>query len=366
MKLRSRLKEQIETDCQFAEPLQRIKHLQGIFTHIPLTLRTAMKTKIFEAIEGCAESPEAVAIFVILLHVLELSTIRNADRCDLESADIMSCLPRVNSLVSSLTNAFLAQRCNLLSLSSWCIGVLVYTYRQCLIWCFHQDCVEFSDITLEGRVPLDPEILTSPSLPHLVGDLLNCQSQNVPPPVPKGNYSLLELVLASAFSNFTRLQVKSGSKKGQNKPLENKFDLFCSSKHMNLQSQNHEQSSLPLCCDAVHDAFVKLDLERIAEHLKIVERKILDNVQLTGDFKQVCKECIQSAPTTLITAANQIKGKAKGSESLYCALFCGFLRLWIYALDRRLVIEDIPQSYLYLSGFVNARFQVKMYSITLL
>nr|CUU97823.1 hypothetical transcript [Hymenolepis microstoma] len=99
---------------------------------------------------------------------------------------------------------------------------------------------------------------------------------------------------------------------------------------------------------------------KIRENLELIDRYILDNVPLQGDFKQICKEMIKNAPVILDTVMRkmeEIEEVPSDLRSLYSGLLCGFLRVWIHALERRLVLEEIPQSYFYLSCFMNIRYQ---------
>lgn len=360
IKLRKALKEHIDSSGSVLDPLRQITALKSVFTHIPITLRRPLRKKALEAIEKCIECPEAVSIFVLLLSILELSTIRNSDRCDLESTDICKCIPSVNSLVNSLSNSFDFERINLLSLRAWAVATLVYTYRQCIIWCYHQDCIDFEEHSLETRVPLGPEIRMSASLPKLLAVALDCQITGTAPPVPKGGHLLSDLLMASAFSDITKNMAFYTANSLPVNQLENNFDRFCAVQMFSQQIESIESSSAVPTLSAVKDALTRSDFPGIEQFLRIVGRKLLDNVHLTNEFKETCKVFIRSAPIVLMSSYFKVdtQEESAGKKAIYCSLYCEFLRLWIYVLDKRLVLDELPQSYLYLGGFMNAGFQV--------
>ncbi|KAL5107453.1 hypothetical protein TcWFU_002452 [Taenia crassiceps] len=306
------------------------------------------------------ESSEALAVFVVLLVIIETNSLRNSDRSDLETADILSCLPSLNSIISKLTQTFQSQRTNLLSLRAWTIVMLVYSYRQCLIWSFRQDCLDLEETPLQERIPLVPELYSSPSVPKLLKIALDCQVNNLLVPTPPEGYLFNDLLLVSAFSDITAKYVQKHDKNDVYNALENHFDPACPSLEPTVHLKVHTNPDFLPSSAEVHDSLVSSDPQRVQEYLRIVERQILDNPPLHGELKQICKEFILGAPVVLLQAASELDGNSEPSEdckSMYSSFLCGFLRVWIYALEKRLILEDIPQSYLYLCGFTNLRFQ---------
>lgn len=361
LSLRSKLNEQIDLNASITRPLSQIKRLKQIFVHTPISLRRSLRSKILAALEQCMESSEALAVFALLLVIIETNSLRNSDRSDLEAADILNCLPSLNSIISRLTQDFLSQRTNLLSLRAWTIVMLVYSYRQCLIWSFRQDCLDLEETSLQDRVPLDSELYSSPSVPKLLKIALDCQANNLLAPTPNEGYLLSDLLLVSAFSDVTVKYVQQHDRNGAYNVLENHFDSTCPSLKPTVYLKAHTSRKFLPSSTEVHDSLVSADLSKVQEYLKIVERQILDNPPPNGDMKQICKELILGAPAILLQAAGELDGNSEPSEdckSMYCNFLCGFLHVWIYALEKRLTLEDIPQSYLYLCGFTNIRFQV--------
>lgn len=360
MKLRSLLNEQIDSNAPIGGPLNLIKNLKPVFMHTPISLRSSLRSKICTALEQCLDTSEASAALTLVLSIMETSTLRNSDRCDLEKDDILSNIPCLNSIISKITETFQDQRVNLLSLRAWIIAMLVYTYRQCLIWCYHQDCIDFNDKPLEDIVPLAPEVSVSPCVPKLLKVALECQINNRRPPIPNRDYSLNDLLLLSAFSDSTIKFVKLPSQGEVYNRLENNLDN-CSSLHVtaHLKIPTARKSLPPI--EELRESLISLDLIRVRKNLELVESYIIDNVSPKDDFKQLCKEMIQGAPAIILSASSKLDENADGSEdsrSLYGSIFCGFLHVWIYALEKRLIFEDMSQSYLYLCAFMNIRFQV--------
>ncbi|KAL5967497.1 hypothetical protein TSMEX_004730 [Taenia solium] len=340
--LRSQLNEQIDLSASINGPLNQIQRLKQIFMHTPISLRRSLRSKILAAFDQCMESSEALAVFVILLVIIETNSLRNSDRSDLETADILSCLPSLNSIISKVTQNFQSQRTNLLSLRAWAIVMLVYSYRQCLIWSFRQDCLDLEETPLQERIPLNSELCSSPSVPKLLKMALDCQ------------------VNISAFSDITVKYVRQHDKNDTFNILENHFDSTCPSLKPTVHPKAHTNLKFLPSTTEVHDSLASSDLLKVREYLQIVERRILDNPPLHGDMKQICKELIFGAPAILLQTASELDGNSEPSEdckSMYCSFLCGFLHVWIYALEKRLILEDIPQSYLYLCGFTNVRFQ---------
>ncbi|VDM30366.1 unnamed protein product [Hydatigera taeniaeformis] len=360
LNLRSKLNDQIELKGSVIGPLQQIKCLKQIFAHTPISLRRSMKSKIFAALEQCVQSSEALAVLAILLVIIETNTLRNSDRSDLEVADIVNTLPTLNSVVSKITQDFLAHRTNLLSLRAWTIVMLVYAYRQCLVWGSHQDCLDLEEASLQERVPLDAEIVSSPSVPKLLKIAFDCQVNNRPPLIPVEGYLLNDLLLVSAFSDSTEKYVRRQDENVCYNMLENRFDSICSSLKPAIHFKASENiDTLPPIAE-LHNFLRSLDLVKVQKYLQIVERRILDDPPPSDDMKQICKELILGAPTILLQAVGEIDEGSESSadcKSIYCSFLCGFLRVWIYALERRLILEVVPQSYLYLCGFINVRFQ---------
>ncbi|EUB61497.1 Tubby protein [Echinococcus granulosus] len=360
LSLRSRLNEHIDLRASINGPLHQIKRLKQIFTHTPISLRRSMRSKIMAALEQCMESSEASAVFVTLLVIIEANSLRNPDRSDLETADIVNCLPPLNSLIGKLTQTLQLQRSNLLSLRAWTIAMLVYTYRQCLIWCSRQDCLDLEELPLQERVPLDSELYSSPCVPKLLKIALDCQVNNLLVPTPKDDYLLSDLLLASAFSDSTVKYVEQHDENSVYNMLENHLDSACGAlKPTTHLKVNTDLKSLPSTSD-VHNSLIASNLLKVQEYLQIFERQILDNPPLHDDLKQICKELILGAPAILLQSASELDGSSETSEdceSIYCSFLCGFLHVWIYALEKRLIFEDIPQSYLYLCGFTNVKFQ---------
>ncbi|VDK32707.1 unnamed protein product [Taenia asiatica] len=358
--LRSKLNEQIDLSASIDKPLNQVQPLKQIFMHTPISLRRSLRSKILAAFDQCMESSEALAVFVILLVIIETNSLRNSDRSDLETTDILSCLPSLNSIISKATQTFQSQRTNLLSLRAWAIVMLVYTYRQCLIWSFRQDCLDLEETPLQERIPLNSELCSSPSVPKLLKIALDCQVNGILAPTPIEGYLLNDLLLVSAFSDITIKYVRQHDENDTFNRLENNFDSTCPSLKPTVHLKAHTNLKFLPSTTEVHDSLVASDLLKVKEYLQIVGRQILDNPPLHGDMKQICKELILGAPAILLQAASELDGNSEPSEdckSMYCSFLCGFLHVWIYALEKRLILEDIPQSYLYLCGFTNVRFQ---------
>ena len=360
MKLRSLLSEQIDSNSSISGPLGLIKRLKPVFLRTPISLRRSLRMKIFTALEQCINSSEASAVLTVLLSIIETNTLRNSDRCDLERDDILEHISDLNLIVAKLIDILKSQRINLLSLRAWIIAMLVHTYRQCVIWCYHQDCINFNDNSLEDIVPLDPEMYTSPCVPKLLKVALECQVNNLPPPIPNGDYLLNDLLLLSAFSDGTIKLVRQHNRDKVYNRLENDLD-YCSSlkpvAHLEIPAT---RKFLPTM-EEVRESLTSLDLLKVRKHLELIGRHILDNVPPQDDLKVLCKELIQGAPAIMLSASSKLDENANITEdckSLYSSIFCGFLRVWIYALERRLIFEDMSQSYLYLCAFTNIRFQV--------
>uniref|UniRef100_A0A5K3F7X8 Uncharacterized protein n=1 Tax=Mesocestoides corti TaxID=53468 RepID=A0A5K3F7X8_MESCO len=204
-----------------------------------------------------------------------------------------------------------------------------------------------------------PHLVLSSRLSRLKRTAIR-RASGSPPPTPQSKYLLSELVLASAFSDGTIKLVQQCSNFELYNPLENEFDSSCASLHSKVERKTTSNHKSFLSHQDVQSALMTSDLLKIQETVKSIEGSILDNAPLTEDFKLICKVTIQNAPAILLTAANKLNESTDASDeirSIYCSLFCGFLRVWIYALERRLVFAEIPQSYLYLCGFANARFQ---------
>lgn len=358
VKIRKDLREQIENTASFNRPATLIRTLKPIFTHLPITLRRSLKEKIFNALELSMESSEALAIFTILLSIIETCSLRNSDRCDLEKDDILKSLYSLVPILNNISQSVISRNTNLLSCRAWVVAMLVYTYRQCLIWCFHQDCLDLTQENLDKLVPMDSFYYSSPSVPEVLRIALDCQRNNKPPPSTKHVYSFHELLMLSAFSDHTSNFILGDIRSNF---LENRVDGLCIALKIGTSEKIHsKRQSLPPL-EEIHKSIESKDLSKIVENLRLIERHILDNVPLQGDFKQSCKEMIQYAPVILDVVTRKMDETPEipdNLKSLYSSLLCGFLRVWIYALEKRLLLEETPQSYLYLSCFMNIRFQV--------
>ncbi|KAM7541720.1 hypothetical protein Aperf_G00000002668 [Anoplocephala perfoliata] len=357
VKLRKDLHEQIDHMAPFTRPAAIIRSLKKIFTHTPISLRRSLKEKIFIALTKSLESSEVLAIFAILLSIIEVCSFRNADRCDLEKDDILTSLSSLNPIIDSISQTIISRHSNLLSCRAWVVAMLVYTYRQCLIWCSHQDCLDLHEKNLDELIPMDAAFYSSPSVPKLLRIALNCQRNNSSPPATKENYSLIELLMLSAFSDNTSSLIMEHSEVNF---LENELDTLCTAlKATAVPKVVPSPRSLP-SLEELQASFDLLDPSKVRDNLQLIEFLILDNVPLLGDFKQSCKMMIQNAPAVMISVLRKMDAASEISDdlkSLYSQLFCGFLRVWIHALEKRLIFEDMPQSYLYLCAFVNIRFQ---------
>lgn len=358
LKLRKYLHEQIDKVAPFGRPATVVRSLKQIFIHTPISLRRSLKEKIFIALKKSMESSEALAIFAILLSIIEVCSLRNSDRCDLEKDDILAGLSSLNPIIDSISQTIISRHSNILSCRAWVVAMLVYTYRQCLIWCSHQDCLDLGKKSLDELVPMDSIFYSSPSVPKLLRVALNCQRNGSSLPAAKENYSFMELLILSAFSDNTFSLIAENSEANF---LENKFDALCNALKTTVVPKVAATPRSLSSLGEIQGSLESLDLSKVRDNLQLTERLILDNVPLRGDFKQTCKMMIQNAPAVMISVSKKMDSASEISDdlkSLYSQLFCGFLHVWIYALEKRLIFEDMPQSYLYLCAFVNIRFQV--------
>ncbi|VDN97964.1 unnamed protein product, partial [Rodentolepis nana] len=356
LKVRKYLNEQIENTASFSRPATLIRNLKPIFTHLPITLRRSLKEKLFTALEQSLESSEALAVFTILLSIIETYSIRNSDRCDLEKDDIFNSLSSLIPILNNISQSILSRNTNLLSCRAWVVAMLVYTYRECLIWYSRQDCLDLTKEGLDEVVPIESVFYDSPSVPKILRIALDCQRTNKPPPSTDFNYSFYDLLLLSAFSDHASNFIFENT--ASNFP-ENRFDESCNSLKLPVSVKVHSKCQSLLTLQEVQKSIESKDLMKIRGNLELIERYILDNVPLQGDFKQICKEMIKSALVIMDTMMRRMEEIEVPNDlfSLYTGLLCGFLRVWIHCLERRLVLQEIPQSYLYLCCFMNIRYQ---------
>ncbi|VDN11142.1 unnamed protein product [Dibothriocephalus latus] len=192
---------------------------------------------------------------------------------------------------------------------------------------------------------------------------LKAQTESAPPPICVSRYSLHDLLYACSISDGVINLIKKTSLDGQHQTntLNNKLDSACvidlQPKVASLKaSENEKVPSAQILRDVYHNG----SIESAAKNILLIEQRLLDNRALNEEWRQILAETIMSSPSVILRAAVNLPATntehVDGSR-LYSQIFCGLLKIWSFVFDKRLILKNTPQSYLYLCGFVGPRFQ---------
>ncbi|VDL85890.1 unnamed protein product [Schistocephalus solidus] len=231
------------------------------------------------------------------------------------------------------------------------------------MWCASQDCFDLTKSPLETFIPMDDELLISNSLPTLLRTALKSQIELTAPPTCVSRYSLHDLLYACCISNGVNSLTKRTSLGDQcrTNTLSNKLDSACTSelqpKVDSLKVLENAQLPSP---QILRDVYLNGTVESIAKNILLIEHRLLDPRALNDEWRQILAETIMSSPSVILRAAVNLSANNTDhvdASRLYSQIFCGLLKIWSFVFDKRLILKNTPQSYLYLCGFVGPRFQ---------
>nr|VZI35606.1 unnamed protein product [Spirometra erinaceieuropaei] len=185
----------------------------------------------------------------------------------------------------------------------------------------------------------------------------------MPPPTCVNRYTLHDLLYACSISDGVVNLTRSTSKDGQRRTntLNNKLDSACATDlQPRLDSLKASKSAQLPNPQILRDVYLNGTLESVAENILLIEQRLLDHRSVNEEWRQILAETVMSSPSVILRAALNLPANNTenvGGSRLYSQIFCGLLKIWSFVLDKRLILKDTPQSYLYLCGFVGPRFQ---------
>ncbi|CAH8665387.1 unnamed protein product [Dicrocoelium dendriticum] len=363
--LRKHLHDVIPAKASSKQYVALLHHLSESFSLIPLHMRKNMKSHLLDGLAvSLPTSSTSFSLFTICLCIIELSALRNADRLDLESQDVLETITRLNAtLLPNLSDHVLAQRTNLPSLYAWALCILVFSFQACGEWLCANHCYSDAFASRRNILQFNRCALDHPSVPPVMKFALCLQRKRSAFPVPPKPYSLFDLLFSCAVSgNHTLLATSYSS-----------LRIHPSVCLLEASEPPASLSSFRATPNRLNSCFPSSNLEDIKKLTPETLRELLNNgnvsqvisclqsfkramMQLSGDHDSLTHHLVTTLKSTTQLLV-RIYSESASDYSTYENAFYILVHLWSKAAEQRTLLKSLPQSYLWLAVFMHPHYE---------